>query len=179
MHRGVTNLLPEGIIVVVNQALRDLLTEAQPGMALDGLVAMAEQSGIRISRNTIARARRGDLVNPTESTLQALAQLFGVDVRRLREVIGRRPGERGLGPWTPDPRSASLTQAQREALDRLIVTIVEQQQDDVTPKDEVPLRAVPDWADPVAARTGDRAADLVELNEEDMSQDPDDWGHKQ
>ncbi|WP_147385429.1 hypothetical protein [Propionibacterium ruminifibrarum] len=174
-----TNLLPKGIIVVVNEALRDLLTEAQPGMALDGLVTKAKQSGIRISRNTIARARRGDLVNPTETTLQALAQLFGIDVRRLREVIGRRPGERGLGPWTPDPRSASLTQAQREALDRLIVTIVEQQQDDVTPKGEVPLHAVPDWADPIAARTADRTTDRVELDEEDTSQDPDDWEHKQ
>lgn len=110
--------------MAVNEAVRDLLAGAKPGAALDGLYAQAQRQGLKLGRNTIAKARRGDLVNPTDATLSALAELFGVDVRDLRAAVGRQRGE--LGPYVPTGRSASLTHAQRAALDQLIVAIVEE-----------------------------------------------------
>lgn len=110
--------------MTVNDALRDLLAEAKPDVALDTLYAQAQRQGIGIGRNTIAKARRGELERPSERILQALAELFGVDIRSLRRAVDRQPGE--LGPYIPTERAAALTQPQRDALDRLIVTIVEQ-----------------------------------------------------
>lgn len=107
----------------VNEALREMLAKARPDAALDGLYAEAQRRGLKIGRNTIARARRGEIINPTEETLVALADLFGLDVRDLRAAAGRQRGE--LGPYIPTPRASSLTQAQRAALDALIVSIVE------------------------------------------------------
>lgn len=108
---------------VVNDAVSHLLhaaTEASP----DALVAKADREGITVSRSVIAKWRAGDIgPRPKDQTITAIAELHGVDVRRLREAIGRPPGE--LGPYVPDHRSASLTKGQRAALDRLIVTIVE------------------------------------------------------
>ena len=104
---------------VVNEAVWNLLHEAQPSMTINGLMRKAERDGIDIGRTAVAKAQRGDVQATTrDSTMQAIADLYGVDVRHLREAAGRPRGE--LGPYVPDHRAASLTSRQREALDRLI-----------------------------------------------------------
>jgi len=54
--------------------------------------------------------------------LTGLAAGFGVDVRELRRLAGRPPGE--LGPYVPTAEASSLTQPQRNALDQLIKAFV-------------------------------------------------------
>lgn len=107
--------------MAVNEAVRDLL-QSSTSDSLDVLHESAQREGLELGRTTIARALRGELARPKAETVDSLAELFGVDVRLLRQAVGRQGGE--LEPWVPDPRSASLTKDQREALDRLIVAIV-------------------------------------------------------
>ena len=93
------------MIVAMSEGLQDLLESARPGLSLDALDGEAKRKGIAVSRNTIAKARRGELgPRTTEPVLLALAQLYGLDVRQVRVAVGRPPGE--LGPYVPDERAA-------------------------------------------------------------------------
>ncbi len=70
----------------------------------------------------VARYLKGEHgTRPRQETLSALAAGFDLDVRELRGLVGRPPGE--LGPYVPTSESASLTAEQRQALDQLIRAI--------------------------------------------------------
>ena len=107
--------------MTVNEAVRKLLGDAREGVALDTLHAEAQRKGIRIGRNTIATARRGEIGKPTSRTIDALATLFGVNPEKLREAIGVPPLRRR---WEPPEEAHSLTPEVQDALDVLIKRIV-------------------------------------------------------
>lgn len=105
--------------------LSKLLNEAKDaGRNVDHWVEQAAKAGHDIDRATVFKALKGEHAkNPRESTLQGLAFVFDIDVRDLREAVDKPRGE--LGPWTPTSEAARLDQAQRDALDTLIKTIVQ------------------------------------------------------
>lgn len=105
-------------------ALSDLLNDAKGDRNIDLLIEAAEERGHMIDRGTVYRALAGEHAKrPREQTLTALSEVFGLDVRKVREAADRPAGE--LGPWDPTPESAQLDRDQRAALDRLIKTIVQ------------------------------------------------------
>jgi hypothetical protein len=109
-------------VAVRVSALSDRLEEAKGDRSIDDVVARAEAQGHRIDRSVVARYLKGEHGSrPRQETLSALAAGFDLDVRELRELAGRPPGE--LGPYVPTSESASLTAEQRQALDQLIRAI--------------------------------------------------------
>lgn len=103
--------------------LSDFLKDAKGERSIDEIAAEAERRGYKLGRSTVAKYLGGGHARRvSESMAQAIAAGFRVDVRRVRELAGRQPGE--LGPWTPTDEAASLTKDQRKALDALILTIV-------------------------------------------------------
>lgn len=105
-------------------ALSDLLANAKGDQSVDVLIDKAEKAtGATLDRSVIYRALKGEHAKtPREATLQSLSDVFGVDVRKLREAVAMPAGE--LGPWSPTPESARLDRHQRKALDQLIKAIV-------------------------------------------------------
>lgn len=104
-------------------ALSQRLADAKGERSIDDVKRQAEREGHQIDRSVIAKYVSGDHgPRPPEKTLAALAAGLGLDVRELRELAGRPAGERE--PYVPTPESASLTREQRQALDRLIKTMV-------------------------------------------------------
>lgn len=149
--------------------LSEFLNSKLGDRVADDIVREASRHGYAIDRTVVYNALNGNHAKkPREETLQALAAGFGVDVRMLRELVGRQPGE--LGPWKPVPEAAALTKDQRDALDRLIRTIVSEGGSDAgntgkkSPSSGEPggtVTALPDWAEPIAAheqRPGDAPA---------------------
>lgn len=105
--------------------LSNLLRNAKGEASYDAIASKARRAGFPLSPSAVAKFIRDEHKGRTrDETLQALAAGFDLDVRLVREAAGRQRGE--LGPYVPDSRANSLTKDQREALDRLIVTIVEQ-----------------------------------------------------
>lgn len=108
-------------------ALSELLVKARGDRNVDKLIEDAEARGHVIDRGTIYRALAGDhSKRPREKTLTAFAEVFGLDVRKVREAADRPAGERE--PWVPTPEAAQLSREQRSALNRLIKTIVQAEQ---------------------------------------------------
>lgn len=60
--------------------------------------------------------------HPSEKTLEGLAEVTNVSVRRLRRAAGAAAGE--AEPWSPPPEANRLTQRQRAAIEQLIKAIV-------------------------------------------------------
>lgn len=99
------------------------LADAKGDRSIDDIAKRATESGHPLSRSVVAKYLRGEHgTRPPEETLQGLAAGLQLDVRELRRLAGRPPGE--LGQYTPTPLSASLTQEQRDALDNLIRAFV-------------------------------------------------------
>src|SRR5690349_17205760 len=92
-------------------ALSDLLVAAKGDRSVDDLIAAAEKRGAELEptfRATAYKALKGDHAkSPRESTLRQLCQVFGLDIRRVREAVQKPPGE--LGPWTPTPEADRLS----------------------------------------------------------------------
>jgi hypothetical protein len=104
-------------------ALSQLLADSRGDLNIDAQVAKARDAGHRINRATVYKALRGEHAkNPPDEMLKALAYVFGLDVRKVREAADRPPGE--LGPWEPTAEAGQLSQDQRDALNNLIKTIV-------------------------------------------------------
>lgn len=59
---------------------------------------------------------------PSETTLEGLAEVTGISLRRLRRAAGAPAGE--SVPWSPPAEANRLTQTQRAALEQLIKAIV-------------------------------------------------------
>jgi len=109
--------------VVVVSRLTERLTAAKGDRSIDDIAARAVKHGNKLSRGTVAKYLRDEQsAKPPVRTLDALAAGFGIDPRELRELAGYGRGE--LGAWRPPAESASLTRDQRDALDRLIKTMV-------------------------------------------------------
>lgn len=105
-------------------ALSDFLNDHKgEDFNVDARVAAAAKDGHAIDRATVFKVLNGDHArNPREATLAALAAVFELDVRDVREAAGKPRGE--LGEWKPTSESARLNQEQRDALDLLIKSIV-------------------------------------------------------
>lgn len=107
--------------------LSEVLQDAKGERSIDAIADQARAKGHPIDRATVARALQGrHAKHPPEVTLQGLAAGFGLDVRKLRGLIGAPSGE--LGPYVPAHESARLNRAQREALNSLIKAIVTDQE---------------------------------------------------
>lgn len=106
----------------------------------------AEDLGIELPYGTIAAywtPRHPQ--HPSEETLEGLAAVTNLSLRRLRRVAGMAEGE--AQPWTPPPEANRLTRKQRDALEQLIKVIVAE------PLPSVSVDEVEDW--PPAQYRGD------------------------
>lgn len=104
--------------------LSDLLRNAKGDASYEAIAAKARRAGHKLSASAVAKYVRDEQKGQTpDETLAAFAAGFDLDVRDLRQAADRPRGE--LGPYVPDSRANSLTKNQRDALDRLIVSIVE------------------------------------------------------
>lgn len=84
----------------------------------------AAKHGHQLSNATAAKYLRGDHPDrPNSDTLQALADVFGVDPNRLRAAAGL-PGQGS--PFDLGPDAARLTGPQREAIRTTVRLFVEQ-----------------------------------------------------
>ena len=103
--------------------LSTYLANAKQDRSIDDIAEAARRGGHEVSRSVVAKYLRGEHGRrPPESTLAGLAAGFGVDVRVLRRLAGRAPGE--LGPYVPTEEASSLTQQQRDAINQLIKAFV-------------------------------------------------------
>lgn len=88
-------------------ALSDLLNEAKGDATPDDLIREARRRGVDVSpsaRSNMYKALNGQHAKqPKDATLQLYAAVFRVDVRTLRNAVGRPAGE--LGPWIPPEES--------------------------------------------------------------------------
>lgn len=124
MHTPLCVLRYLGLMVVVVSRLSDRLAEAYGDQTQEQIAERARRAGHQIDRSMISKALADKLgPKPREATLQALAAGFRLDVRELRELVGRT-GE-DLGVYAGPEFSASLTRKQRRALDQLILAMVE------------------------------------------------------
>ena len=124
-------------MVVAVSDLSEFLANAKGDRSIDAIADKATAAGHRIGRSVVAKYLRGEHgPRIPEATLTGLAAGFGVDVRELRRLAGRPPGE--LGPYVPTAEASSLTQPQRNALDQLIKAFVSEggQQDGRRPEAE-------------------------------------------
>lgn len=82
-----------------------------------------QDAGHNVSFSTIGVYLRGDHGTPKEDVLAAFAAILPeLSIVELRRLAALPAGE--LGEWRPPAESARLSQEQRDALDRLIRTIV-------------------------------------------------------
>lgn len=151
------------------------LADAKGDRSIDDIAKQATDAGHPISRAAVAKYLRGEHGHrPPEKTLRGLAAGFRLDVRTLRELAGRPPGE--LGPYRPIDLAASLTQEQRDAIDELIKAFVsEGGQHEVRQTEAQKITK----ADAVtrAARRGRSRGKLIDKKYDDIgeeSQDPGD-----
>lgn len=190
MHTPASQTPPPACTVVLVSKLTDRLKEAKSDRSIDDIAALAVQHGHHLSRGTVAKYLRDEQgPRPPVKTLDALAAGFRIDPREVRELAGYTPGE--LGPWSPPDESASLTRDQRDALDRLIKSMVRVEggssdggQPDaqksprgggVTSIDDRRRQNLIDQGQPVEEAADDHPFDLPP-DDEDGSQDPEDWG---
>lgn len=123
VHRAYCRAWCGVCMVVAVSDLSEFLANEKGDRSIDAIADKATAAGHRIGRSVVAKYLRGEHgPRIPEATLTGLAAGFGVDVRELRRLAGRPPGE--LGPYVPTAESSSLTQPQRNALDQLIKAFV-------------------------------------------------------
>lgn len=103
--------------------LSERLHQARAGRTIDAVVELTHKIGKPLGRATVARLFAGTHGDVKPSTLEAIGEALQVDIRELRELAGKPAGE--LGPYVPVDAAGSLTQQQRDAMDQLIMAIVE------------------------------------------------------
>jgi transcriptional regulator with XRE-family HTH domain len=125
-----------GAFVIVTQ-LSDLLNGT--GVSARQAAEKARELGVHLPYGTAAGYWSGrHPVNPSEETLEGLAAVTNVSLRRLRRAAGFAAGE--TEPYRPPAEANRLTQRQRAALDDLIKAIVNGVSDSSEPslKDRAP-----------------------------------------
>lgn len=94
--------------------------------SLRTLEGKMKDAGHNVSFSTIGLYLRGEHGKPEERVLEGFAAVYpDLSITTLRELAGLPAGE--LGAWKPPEESARLNREQRDALDRLIRTIVQPQ----------------------------------------------------
>lgn len=84
----------------------------------------ATELGVHLPYGTAASYWAGSHpANPQDRTLQAIAEVTGIPVTRLRAAIKVGVGE--LGAWTPPAEANRLNNRQRAAINELIRSIVD------------------------------------------------------
>lgn len=102
--------------------LSDLLNDS--GISARQAADKADELGVDLPYGTIAAYWAGNHPqNPSEKTLEGLAEVTAVSLRRLRRAAGKAEGENK--PWHPPADANRLTARQRKALDQLIKAIVD------------------------------------------------------
>lgn len=110
-----------GAFVTVTQ-LSDLLNGT--GVSARQAAEKARELGVHLPYGTAAGYWAGKHpVHPSEETLEGLAAVTNLSLRRLRRAAGVAAGE--VQPYQPPAEANRLTQRQRDALDDLIKSIVE------------------------------------------------------
>lgn len=150
----------------------------------------ASKAGVRASLTGIGEAAGGlpastisRLVNQgktSPATVEAVAAALRVTPGRIMEAA---TGAEGYGPWSPPLESHLLTTSERDALSVIIRSMTSGRTSSAQPSTDsapgefpTPLRPVPDWASPVAARElGEPKGVPEEPGDEDFSQDPEDY----
>jgi len=103
-------------------ALSDRLWARKAELNLS-IKTLAKQSRVPIHRATIYKYLNDEgAKEPPEHTVRGLAAAFELSEKEIRDLLGMPSGDGG--PWQPPEESARLSRDQREALDRLIKTIV-------------------------------------------------------
>lgn len=163
-------------MVVAMSQLSDRLDEARGDLGLDRVVELIRKAGYGTSRATVNRLLNGSHGPKVEDTsLQAMAAALNLDVRELRELASRPPGE--LEPFEPVQEANLLTQRQRYAVNELIKAIVEggtgsdsgQDEAQKTPVGEATTGEVAPVVDlQRAARTGPKLRPDQEHPDDDM-----------
>jgi transcriptional regulator with XRE-family HTH domain len=109
-----------GVFVTVSE-LSDLLNGT--GISARQAAEKADKMGIHLPYGSIASYWSGrHPQHPSEKTLEGLAEVLNIPLRRLRRAAGAAAGE--ATPWQPPPEANRLTQRQRRALEVLIKSIV-------------------------------------------------------
>lgn len=105
-------------------ALSDLLVARNAdGSSARAVARRAQELGHTLNHDTAARYLRGDHGVPDEATLIALAAVFRIPLRELREAANL-PSETTT-PYQPPPESSRLSRRQRRAVDEVIRAMLE------------------------------------------------------
>ncbi|MDT4919205.1 MAG: hypothetical protein QOI15_107 [Pseudonocardiales bacterium] len=105
-------------------ALSDLLVARNAeGVSARAVSRRAQELGHTMNHDTAARYLRGDHGIPDEATLVALAAVFRIPLRELREAANL-PSETTTA-YQPPPEASRLTRRQRRAVDEVIRAMLE------------------------------------------------------
>jgi len=105
-------------------AISDLLVAANGHRRSARAIARdAQDRGYSLNHDTAARYMRGDHGLPDETTLQALADVLGVPMTKLRAAAGL-PSEIAT-PYVPPDEANRLNRRQRRAVDEIIRAMVD------------------------------------------------------
>jgi transcriptional regulator with XRE-family HTH domain len=120
---------------------RSIPPEWQKLMDQHGIGSMRQlASRAGLPHTVVSRAIHGDS-KPDISTVEALADIFPpADRHRIYRLLLEREAPEA-GPWTPPGYSLLLTPAQREALERLIKTMVEPEERKRPGQDPIDMEA--------------------------------------
>lgn len=140
---------------LINKGLAD---RGWSGWSLRTLSAKTDE---RLSHGSIAKYRNGTHGVPDEETVEALSELTGISVERIRRAAGLPEGERDV--YQPPPESARLDRRQRHALDELIRSFVTTQEGSNAASQEQRPETGSTADDPEAAIAADRAARAAEI----------------
>lgn len=145
-----------GAFVTVSE-LSDLLNGT--GISARQAAEKADELGVELPYGTIAGYWAGNHPqNPSEKTLEGLAEVTSLSVRRLRRAAGKAEGE--LAPWRPPQEANRLTRRQRQALEQLIKAIVDTPILGVhTSSDSPQRRSLGPFAGDAEGRAGEHGAD--------------------
>jgi transcriptional regulator with XRE-family HTH domain len=161
------------------------------------------KAGSGIQFGTIGKYLRGiHPDHPDEETLEALSRAFDLPLAKVQEAAGVPVG---AGPWEPPPEVTRLSKRQQKALTELIRSMAEESSDGRQPDAEksdddegrldvvhherpVEVDRPVSWQERRRQRMIDQAQNVeeaaddhprqadYEVADEDVSQDPDDWG---
>jgi transcriptional regulator with XRE-family HTH domain len=84
---------------------------------------LAQERGIRLPYGTIAGYWSGNHGRPTRQTLERIAAVLPIPLRRLQQAAWNATAP--LGRYTPPPEADLLGERQRRALDELIKAMAE------------------------------------------------------
>jgi transcriptional regulator with XRE-family HTH domain len=100
-----------------------LVARNTDGISARAVARRAQELGHTLNHDTAARYLRGDHGLPDEATLIALAAVFRIPLRELRDAANL-PSE-ATAPYVPPPEASWLSRRQRRAVDEVIRAMLE------------------------------------------------------